>query len=661
MCIVGQSRGPVSEDRMLGRSLGNYGVVSKIGEGGMGIVYLARHATLGRKAAIKVLRPDLSSNRDVISRFFNEARAATAVRHSGIVEVYDFGFLEDRTAYIVMEYLEGESLAARLRRGRPTIAVTLTIVRAVSRALQAAHDQGIVHRDLKPDNVFLVPEPELPSGERVKILDFGIAKLAHSVGEANHTQTGTVMGTPTYMSPEQCRGAGPVDHRADLYSLGCVVYEMLCGQPPFVADGPGVVIGRHLHIEPQPPRSHRSDIPAEVEEIVLTLLKKEPRDRYRNAADLVRAIDQLATVTPPAAAPGKPVPTELVATLPMVKEKTTLNGAASSRDVSKRKVARSSITLLAAAVTSVIAFLVVILFLARGGSDGEIGSSTTSASPAVEPSGSGSSVRPAPPPTTAPTPPATAPTPPATAPMPPLVAPGSAEAPSIKPPSPVDDSQSPPSPAHSGRSTAEITTSPNSAPPGTAPAEAREPTEPTNAPPAKPSGDMTTPPEPRRSISAPAEPSNNAAGPRGMTKPRAALRSSAAKPSAAAKVKPAAGSREAPKQTEAPDPTEFQPSNKTLTPPGTEASAAPKASDATRAADAASPPSAAKPSEPPSAPATAAPPQAPCTRAAFAAVLDAKTPSAAESENAWNRLAECKPKMRPELYNDIQRRLVMKQ
>ena len=149
---------------MLGRSLGNYGVVSKIGEGGMGVVYLARHVTLGRRAAIKVLRSALSSDQDIVSRFFNEARAATAVRHPGIVEVFDFGFLEDRTAYIVMEYLDGESLAARMRRGRSPIAVTLTIVRAIARALQAAHEQGIVHRDLKPDNVFLVPDSELPTG-----------------------------------------------------------------------------------------------------------------------------------------------------------------------------------------------------------------------------------------------------------------------------------------------------------------------------------------------------------------------------------------------------------------------------------------------------------------------------------------------------------------
>ena len=149
-----------------------------IGEGGMGVVYLARHATLGRPAAVKVLHPELSTNQDMVARFFNEARAASAVRNPGIVEVFDVGFLEDRTAYIVMEYLDGESLAARLRRGRTTLADTLGMLRAIARVLQAAHELGIVHRDLKPDNIFLVPDPELPSGERVKLLDFGIAKLA---------------------------------------------------------------------------------------------------------------------------------------------------------------------------------------------------------------------------------------------------------------------------------------------------------------------------------------------------------------------------------------------------------------------------------------------------------------------------------------------------
>ncbi|HEY6175421.1 MAG TPA: serine/threonine-protein kinase, partial [Kofleriaceae bacterium] len=314
---------------MLGQTLGNYNVVSRIGEGGMGAVYLARHVTLGRPAAIKVLHPSLSSNEDMVNRFFNEARAATAVRNPGIVEVFDFGILDDGSAYLVMEYLEGESLGARIRRGRLPVAATMTIVRAISRALGAAHEQGIVHRDLKPDNVFLVPDPDQPSGERVKLLDFGIAKLAPIPGDISQTRTGVLMGTPTYMAPEQCRGAGSVDHRADLYALGCVAYQMMCGQPPFVSDGAGDLIARHLYFAPQPLRSVRPEIPADVDDLVLWLLQKEPAARPASAADLVRAIDALAAGGVPGVMQTQP-PTRFSAPnfAPVVD--TTLRGAAST-------------------------------------------------------------------------------------------------------------------------------------------------------------------------------------------------------------------------------------------------------------------------------------------------------------------------------------------
>jgi eukaryotic-like serine/threonine-protein kinase len=368
---------------MLGRSLGNYGVVSQIGEGGMGVVYLARHVTLGRRAAIKVLRPALSADKELVSRFFKEARAATSVRNPGIVEVYDFGFLEDRTAYIIMEYLDGESLGARMRRGRPTLAATLTIVRAIARALQAAHDQGIVHRDLKPDNVFLVPDSELPSGERVKLLDFGIAKLTYEISASGHTKTGTVMGTPAYMSPEQCRGAGTVDQRADLYSLGCVLHEMLCGRPPFIAEGPGDVIARHLCFEPSPVRSYRPDIPLEIEDIVGRLLKKEPRDRYRSANELVHAIDQLAAMTPLVEVRSQQTASDLVATLAIVNEKTTLTRAASSSTV--RNEAKTRRFGIVAGVVTVAGLVLVAIFfvVARAARNEEAGPRSAQGAPPI--------------------------------------------------------------------------------------------------------------------------------------------------------------------------------------------------------------------------------------------------------------------------------------
>jgi serine/threonine-protein kinase len=283
---------------MLGRSVGNYRLISKIGQGGMGVVYLAQHKTLGRRAAVKVLVPELSSNQDIVSRFFNEARATTAIRNPGIVEVFDFGFLDDRSAYIVMEYLDGESLAARIRKARPKVVATLGVLRAIARPLQAVHELGIVHRDLKPDNVFLVPDADMPSGERIKLLDFGIAKLNAVMGQTGHTKTGTVMGTPTYMAPEQCRGAGSVDHRADLYALGCIAYEMLCGQPPFVAEGAGEIIARHLYFEPARPRTLRASLRPEVEELVLRLLQKDPAARPSTAAEVIHVIDRLVANAP---------------------------------------------------------------------------------------------------------------------------------------------------------------------------------------------------------------------------------------------------------------------------------------------------------------------------------------------------------------------------
>src|SRR5689334_11973766 len=235
------------EQAMLeGTQIGQYRVLRRIGSGGMGAVFLAEHVLLGRRAAIKQLLPAFSAQRDVVERFFNEARAATAVRDPGIVQVYDYGVHVDGTAYIVMELLEGETLCARITRlGRIAPVDTLRIIRQTATALAAAHDAEIVHRDLKPENVFLVSDPEAQAGERPKILDFGIAKLT-SPNEHARTHTDAVMGTPVYMSPEQCRGAGFVDHRSDIYSLGCVTFHMLTGRPPFDGDASGDLIVAHL-------------------------------------------------------------------------------------------------------------------------------------------------------------------------------------------------------------------------------------------------------------------------------------------------------------------------------------------------------------------------------------------------------------------------------
>lgn len=228
----------------IGQSVGNYRLVRLLGEGGMGMVFEAVHDGVGGKAAIKILRPEISVRSELAARFFNEARAANAIQHPGIVRIFDSGYTQNRAAFLAMEYLEGESLRARLQRhGRLPLPDVVRIGRQLASALLASHRKGIVHRDLKPDNIMLVADPDLPSGERVKVLDFGIAKMTESLGALPHaTDSNIVMGTPAYMSPEQCKGAKLVNDRADVYSLGVILFQMVAGRPPFVAETAGAVL-----------------------------------------------------------------------------------------------------------------------------------------------------------------------------------------------------------------------------------------------------------------------------------------------------------------------------------------------------------------------------------------------------------------------------------
>src|SRR3569623_192091 len=279
-------------------TLGPYRIVSKIGEGGMGAVYLAELSLLGRRAAIKVLLPALSSQREIVDRFFNEARATTASSDPGIVQVFDFGFAADQSAYIVMELLDGESLDTRMQRGTISVADALRLTRQIAGSLAAAHARGIVHRDLKPDNIFIVRDAEAQNGERPKILDFGIAKLTNDGGDRTRTRTGMVMGTPIYMSPEQCRGSGTVDHRSDIYSLGCVLFHLVAGRPPIDYEGVGEIISAHLR-EPAPaPSTFAKGLPRAVDELVAGCLAKNPDERFASMLDLQRACEaQLARIT----------------------------------------------------------------------------------------------------------------------------------------------------------------------------------------------------------------------------------------------------------------------------------------------------------------------------------------------------------------------------
>ncbi len=283
------------QDPLIGAVAGGYRVVSLLSVGGMGSVYRAEHALIGRLAAIKVLLPEMSMNRDMVQRFFLEAKATTAIKHPGIVEVFDFGYLPSGQAYIVMELLEGMTLAQRIHlQGRMHEGEAAMILRSACGALAAAHATGVVHRDLKPDNIFLVPDLEAPIGVRCKLLDFGIAKLTAQGAATGMTQTGAVMGTPTYMSPEQCRGSGDVDARADLYSLGCIFYELVTGRPPFVCEGAGELLGSHLFVEPVPPSRMVQGITLEGETLILQLLAKLPARRVQSARELAARVSALA-------------------------------------------------------------------------------------------------------------------------------------------------------------------------------------------------------------------------------------------------------------------------------------------------------------------------------------------------------------------------------
>jgi serine/threonine protein kinase len=286
--------------------IGQYRILRKLGAGGMGLVFLGEHTLLGRRAAIKTLLPAMSANSEIVERFFNEARATSAISDPGIIQVFDFGYHVDGTAYIVMELLEGEALSARIARlGTLSLGDALRIARQIAGSLAAAHACDIVHRDLKPENIFLVADAEAQGGERTKILDFGICKLG--TGDATLTQSGAMIGTPVYMSPEQCRGAGGVDCRSDIYAFGCLVFHMLAGRPPFVGEASGDLIVAHLEEEPPAPSLYVDGLPLEVDALVLRCLAKAPEDRFSSMSELQQLLGELYAGLEVPEAPVAPV------------------------------------------------------------------------------------------------------------------------------------------------------------------------------------------------------------------------------------------------------------------------------------------------------------------------------------------------------------------
>jgi eukaryotic-like serine/threonine-protein kinase len=298
----------------IGTTVGNYHLDQILGRGGMGTVYSGEHIYIRKKVAVKVLHAQFARYEEAVSRFLREARAASSINHPNIVDVTDFGPMPDGGVYFVMEYLDGSSLEDLIEReGAFELHRALNIANQIALALAAAHEKHIVHRDLKPENIMLIRRPgrrdvvrtlpldtgeEDPTGrfviEReseydfVKVLDFGIAKvLAPDEHAAGQTMAGAVFGTPEYMSPEAARGED-VDHRSDVYSLGVILFDMLCGRPPFEAEAAAEVLAMHISEPPPSPRAFapEREITEAAEALILRAMAKDPADRHQDMDEL---------------------------------------------------------------------------------------------------------------------------------------------------------------------------------------------------------------------------------------------------------------------------------------------------------------------------------------------------------------------------------------
>jgi serine/threonine-protein kinase len=295
----------VLRDPLIGARLGEYVVLERIGEGGMGIVYRGEQPLIGKQVAVKVLRAEVGEMSPHVERLLAEARAVNAIRHRGIIDIFSFGQTPDGRQYFVMEYLQGSALDAYIaRHGLLPLPEVLRISDELLDALAAAHEAGVIHRDLKPNNIFLVRQPG--GGTYVKVLDFGLAKqTSSSHGDTPHTQQGIVMGTPEYMAPEQAC-ALPVTPKTDLYSFGVMLFQMLTGQLPFVARSSMELLVQHITQPAVSPLGLRPELPPELAALVLKLLAKAPDERPA-MAEVRAGLQRIARLLTEADGPVKAV------------------------------------------------------------------------------------------------------------------------------------------------------------------------------------------------------------------------------------------------------------------------------------------------------------------------------------------------------------------
>ncbi|MBN9683604.1 protein kinase [Corallococcus sp. NCSPR001] len=301
-----------SVDPLVGSKIGEFVIHERVGAGGMGVVYRAEHPLIGKHAAIKVMRAELVSPEQE-QRLLVEARAVNAIRHPGVLDIFNFGTLPDCRPYVVMELLQGQSLADRMReQGRMDVGTTAWVLEQVLAALAAAHRAGVVHRDLKPANVFLMEQPD--AAPLIKLVDFGIAKVMQEQ-DALARADGSTLGTPDFMAPEQVRG-GEVGPAADLYALGVMAFHMLTGTRPFQGDNVQVMFA---HVEQIPPRvsSRVEGIPPELDDLVARLMAKEPAKRPATATDVRLKLRSLARPPVPSGSAEPPLESPAVPAVPM--------------------------------------------------------------------------------------------------------------------------------------------------------------------------------------------------------------------------------------------------------------------------------------------------------------------------------------------------------